>query len=646
LDKDNHPTYLTAFIGRSFLKDDERPWLEIRKILESLRPLGFRFKDAEEAQPRPISEKVQQGIESNDIYIGILTRRFPIHAVREAGAFKRVWHALSAPSPPTTWGPSSWVVQESGFALGKGKKVVLLIEDGVDFPKSDLDADKERILFERDQEIQCASRITAMIGNLISERLPPSAPAIAQTAAPPEPTQPSDTDDTTKGPTFQEITELLDQKRFLDADSLFDTLLKEAKKDFLQRWLKCMYLKEKAIRGHKASLQELVDLSQNGPTNDDALGELAEYYAQLDQHEEAGKVFYNACSIAPPKLKAGLLRSAARAYGKGENYEVSFATLREALAVGIDRDDEKLNFGCLADLAGKQRNRNLEAAALESVLEIEPTDSDARFRLAYLYGEMNKNGLSAYHYRLRLAQSREPLTLNNYGVALGRLELHSLGIESFIEASTANPLAKANLSHAYIDGGFLAEAETFAKDAASHAAENVGRTRAAEALERIAAVRSSEQERLANVVGSAKGEIEFRAKYAWAFMHNGVDNLNGKFKTPHGRIEFVQKGDELTGGVEFLKESGNGSSVKPADGSIKADIKEVRTIRINGKIMGLSGTLELRLRTNLEDPYRFALPSPAPVRGYCIIAPDGKSLEILEEREKAVEIYTATRLEI
>jgi hypothetical protein len=148
LDKDNHPTYLTAFIGRSFLKDDERPWLEIRKILESLRPLGFRFKDAEEAQPRPISEKVQQGIESNDIYIGILTRRFPIHAVREAGAFKRVWHALSAPSPPTTWGPSSWVVQESGFALGKGKKVVLLIEDGVDFPKSDLDADKERILFE------------------------------------------------------------------------------------------------------------------------------------------------------------------------------------------------------------------------------------------------------------------------------------------------------------------------------------------------------------------------------------------------------------------------------------------------------------------------------------------------------------------
>jgi hypothetical protein len=38
--------------------------------------------------------------------------------------------------------------QESGYALGKGKRVVLIIEEGVEYPPTDLAADAGRISFK------------------------------------------------------------------------------------------------------------------------------------------------------------------------------------------------------------------------------------------------------------------------------------------------------------------------------------------------------------------------------------------------------------------------------------------------------------------------------------------------------------------
>src|SRR5215471_20864212 len=66
---------LRAFVGRSFLPADEALWVEVRALLESLKPLGFLFEDAQEAQPRAVSEKVRAGIDRNDVYLGILSQR-------------------------------------------------------------------------------------------------------------------------------------------------------------------------------------------------------------------------------------------------------------------------------------------------------------------------------------------------------------------------------------------------------------------------------------------------------------------------------------------------------------------------------------------------------------------------------------------
>jgi hypothetical protein len=124
--REERPAILTAFIGRSFEKSDSELWNEVRAILDNLRPLGLKFEDAKEAQARPISAKVQEGIGRNEIYIGILSKRHPIDDSAASGGSwrRRLRAAFASRESPLRWVTSFWVVQESGYALGRGKEVI------------------------------------------------------------------------------------------------------------------------------------------------------------------------------------------------------------------------------------------------------------------------------------------------------------------------------------------------------------------------------------------------------------------------------------------------------------------------------------------------------------------------------------------
>ena len=74
--KDTAKPTVTAFVGRSFADVDRDTWYGIREILESYHPLGFRWEDAKEAMLSPISQKIRDGIERNQIYIGVMTNHF------------------------------------------------------------------------------------------------------------------------------------------------------------------------------------------------------------------------------------------------------------------------------------------------------------------------------------------------------------------------------------------------------------------------------------------------------------------------------------------------------------------------------------------------------------------------------------------
>src|ERR1051326_6527748 len=280
------PIRLRAFVGRSFLPADEAPWYEIRKILESLRPLGFEFEDAKEAQLRPISDKVKEGIERNDIYIGILMRRLSLMEDTTKPSFiERVAGAFSDPAKPVRWATSNWIVQESGYALGRNKKVLLLVEEGVDFPASDLDADTEWVGFDRRSVAECSTRLVSMIGNLISENLPvivetrQLAPPKESVSGEQEPQVPDDRP-------FLRIDALLKEKDFKKADEEFEKVFAARPSPLV----KTLYLRKKAVQGQKEALQELKHLVEIEPENPDPRFELAWYYAEFEEYKQAAQL--------------------------------------------------------------------------------------------------------------------------------------------------------------------------------------------------------------------------------------------------------------------------------------------------------------------------------------------------------------------
>jgi len=607
------PIRISAFVGRSFLENDQALWFEIRKILESLRPIGFEFEDAKEAQLKPISEKVRQGIERNDFYIGILTRRLPIKEwLVEPKLFRRVLEALPSSNAPSKWSTSNWVVQESGFALGKGKKVLLLIEQGVDFPTADLDADTEWIPFDRTAIPQCTNRLVSMINNLISERLP-SVPATVQVSPPQESVSPEEQhEEPGSGGDIRRVMDFLNQGEFQQADEEFERFTGP---EATEPWWRYFYLRLKAVRGHAESVGQLKDAVQTEPQNVDARIELARYFSYFKEYNKAVEVLMDGAEAVPAESRPMMLRFAAEELAKDNQQERAFKIITDLTSSLTDATELRSSYLSLADVAKSQADRDLESAALERVLELDPSDSGTRFRLAYLYSEMKKRQLSIYHYLLRLGQGHDATALNNLGVSYGEIKLPGKEVEAFEKAGEDSWLAKANLSHAYVDRGFLVEAEKLAAEVTKGDCNETTRNRAMGALRRISTIRSEETETEAKTLTEAKSERIFRSAYAEAFVASLDTPIIGIFETPHGKMTFKQEGNRLVGEGKFEEQTFGGLFSALSGGP--ATSVRVRTVKLEASIVGRSG--HFRLETEIAETTLATSPKSTTVQGLLTI---------------------------
>ena len=118
----------TAFLGHSFSPDDK---IVVDCVKGTLETIGIRVTTGERPTNSSVSEKVKRRIDGQHIFVGLFTRREKI-------AGKKRWSA------------SPWIVDEKAYALGKGKELILLKEDGVD-SFGGLQGDQEHLEFTRDR---------------------------------------------------------------------------------------------------------------------------------------------------------------------------------------------------------------------------------------------------------------------------------------------------------------------------------------------------------------------------------------------------------------------------------------------------------------------------------------------------------------
>lgn len=137
----------SVFVGHSFNADDKA----LVGLFERLfRAYGIQTVTGEKPSADSVSEKVKARIDGAEGFVGLYSRREKI-ARRNA------------------WTTSAWVIDEKAYALAKGKKLVLLKEQGVE-SIGGLQGDYEYLEFKR---VETADLIVRVV-ELFEEIRPPA----------------------------------------------------------------------------------------------------------------------------------------------------------------------------------------------------------------------------------------------------------------------------------------------------------------------------------------------------------------------------------------------------------------------------------------------------------------------------------------
>lgn len=644
---DEQTPRIKAFVGRSFAAEDESVWVEFRKILDALRPIGFVYEDAKQAQPRSVSEKVRHGIEESNLYVEILTRRFvivPGTPPWKRSLFQRLFAAFRPLDPSPTWVTSEWIVQEAGYALGRGKGRVMLVEEGVNVPTSDLDSDREWIQFRRDSVPACAPSVVAIITNILADLLPVPVGPPPSTIDLPQPTQEEKpTAEAKPAPGFNEVIAALDKRDFSRARELFDAAFGKGQGiDPLTSWMGLYFLRLASVHGDTESLGTLSNIVTQEPDNVDARVELARYYQALDSHAHAVKVLLEGIAVVSARFRGRMIREAARAVGTQGDPNRAILMMRDSWPLLADPAEIKASLVSLADIAKTAVRQDVEASALECVLDIEPGDLWLRFRLAYLYSTLGNHRMAAYHYAVRLAQGQDSTARNNLGVALSGLEMPGRAIEMYDRAAVDSPIAKANLSDAYVNGGFLPRGKGLAGEVLAEKGTDQEHARARAVLGRIENQTRSESEKHEVVIGEARKEREFRARWAIALLTPGGAKATGVFETRYGMMTVLEEEGHLFGEAERVETLSPVSLLGPASWPVARKVTRTWKVSLEASVEGRAG--KFKLKTSSEEGEHAPGARESTVEGLMIIGVGGEELELMVEDGQMITVSRAVRV--
>lgn len=642
---------LSAFVGRSFLDDDKKIWHDLRDILDTLKSMRFEYEDGRDGQIRPISEKVQEKILRHEIYIGVLTKRYPIW--QAPSSWRERWlHPLGSYTPQK-WTTSEWVIEEIGFAIGKGLKVLILKEKDVNFPLSDLDGDTQWIPFNRENLSASQKEISEMILDLISQRVTSiPEPTSVATTAPSSPEQ----DTSLRGPSFisqlNAIKEHILNGDFTEADRIQDEIIGTVIDTKTQSFLKAYLLSVRARNNDTHALARLKLRCADDPGDIDALEELANVYSSFNQFHEATELLVSHLDTVPINQRSILAIRVSKELCNDSKATQAISLLLEYIQTEEDESVRVSLYGEIARAADKANNPDLEIAFLEKILKIVPTDNEARFRLAHVYNSNNLNRLAAYHYGLVVEHTDWPGASNNLGVAYEALSFKGNQFKLYKRVAERYPLAKANLAVLYASAGFHSEAEVLANAVLStsngDSDAQIAINRARYALEEITSSEKTEEEAIDRIADDTKAEREFMCAYAEAYIVPALGNDRGAYSTVHGEIEIVREQGNLKGDGVSTKNTTRESLARlmslpeNASGNTRDLGVTTRSLSLSAQLHGQAGTFELKILSS-ENPRTLLGNSERTIKGLLYFRDNGKVIQFLEGDEKKRTVVSAQR---
>lgn len=652
---------IKAFVGHSFSKEDEQAVGTVLKYLDTVVELlpNFSWEHAEDPEPRGIDEKVLQRFDGKNLFIGICTRKEQVVSNAKPCWWSRTKHVIAA-AENLRWKTSDWIIQEVGLAVGRGMKVILLVEEGVR-PPGGIQGVLEYIPMQRNAPEASFTALLAMLATLTPQapRATPGA-ANATSMAPRPPNAEDEAVNASGGGLFEPDwkTPQLEWTKsnyglavfraiFLD-DAETESLINEkflasglaSTEESRQRWkAECNFWRLK--HGNLSSLEVLKDLGKQKPVDPEVLELLAQAYVDLEEHASAAVEFERASSAAgvTDNKRADLLgRAAIASHRAGHSVQAQAYAERVRQIGSANQDAEHSAVDAIRSLAEVRGETDILIGSMERLLAVSPTDVETRFALAFKYGELDRQDLAAHHY-LRIPESaRSAIAWNNLGVAFDELGLPLKSVHAYRKAEAGGEtLAGSNLANKFLDAGFLPEARKLL-EAAAQVADHHGNVDSS--LSRAKSTESNEQKKADEALAKVSPVSDFYREFGAAAAKSLGTSLSGTWMGPLCPLDVVQDGDFLTAKGSYLAPL-NALSIAVAGSQGLHGLQHAAAtleVKYRGQVQGrvATGTMTIRrIGTALPQAASSLLEGGDSIFVLMRISDDGTKLSVMERSGSA-----------
>jgi tetratricopeptide (TPR) repeat protein len=535
---------IKAFVGHSFTEYDHdivRRFLDFFDRVGKLG-IGFTWDHAEPAEPKELSVKVKEKMEGKNLFIGICTSREKVIDFKKLRIVPLLKNRLWGVNSDFAVKTSDWILQEIGFAVGRDMKLIILLEEGVKTPGG-IQGNLEYILFTRESPDRCFEKLLEMLEASSGLTSQAEASESTKTERPISKVESSDVDTAKEELPFNEwklenydmalVGSIYEKDEKMEKELSVRFTESEFGKDPSQliNWnARRLYLQ--ALFNKNDTLSQLLSLLEENPHNPDVLHYIACVYELFTEYKRAASTFEESASITEdPEKKFTRLSYANLDYAKiGEKNKTILIERQVRLMINQIKNGSAKMLNLLADTANTLGDTTDYKAFTEAALELSPDDHGRRFSLAYKYSEDNENDLAFYHYRILTDRNPDGANWNNFGVALGRMNLDFSAVSAYRNSEKfGETLAMSNLAFKLIKEGFLKEANDLIKTATSKedCSPNIG-----DNITLIKTTQDHETEEKEKIFKSIKTVRQFFIDYANACLKDDVKSLPENWKSP------------------------------------------------------------------------------------------------------------------
>lgn len=294
--------------------------------------------------------------------------------------------------------------------------------------------------------------------------------------------------------------------------------------------------------GKGGSLAQLTKLAADDEGDSEISMYLARIYEKYDEFGKAAVTYTKAAGLAGDiSDELQLLGKAACAHQLDGNEADALALIAQMKSMSADTGKGEAEVlqaeRRLAEIAHEDE---ILIATMERLLDLDPTDMDTRFALAYKYSNQGSNELAVMHYARIPYAERSAMAWNNLGVAFDQIGLPAKSVNAYRKSEEmGETLAMSNLANKLIEAGFVSEAQTICDEALKlkdfH--QNVGST-----LGRLKGLPEVENKKEAEAQKKAKPLSEFYKEFGRGVARPMPTNLATRWQGPDCILDIVFAG--------------------------------------------------------------------------------------------------------